>query len=58
MFISINTYHRFTVMAGMFTEMEEDTLADNLDIMSGTEYAIEQTEQDTLMYPISKVPNV
>ena len=50
-------YHRFTVMAGMFTEMEEDTL-DNLDIMSGTEYAIEQTEQDTLMYPISNVPNV
>ena len=44
-------------MAGMFTEMEEDTL-DNLDIMSGTEYAIEQTEQDTLMYPISNVPNV
>ena len=52
-------YHRFTVMAGMFTEMEEDTLAaDNLDIMSGTEYAIEQTEQDTLMYPMSNVPNV
>ena len=31
LFLSINTYHRFTVMAGMFTEMEEDTLADHFD---------------------------
>ena len=45
-----------SVMTGMFTEMEEDTLADNLDILYGTEHAIEQTAQDTLrVYPMSGV---
>ena len=44
----ISVQHSQPVVARLLTEMEERLLADNLDHMHGTEYAIEEVAQDML----------
>ena len=44
----ISVQHSQPVVARLLTEMEERLLADNLDEMHGTEYAIEEVAQDML----------
>ncbi len=42
----ISAHHPQTVVKLLLTEMKESLLADNLDHMYGTEYAIEEVTQD------------
>ncbi len=44
----ISVHHPQPLVARLLAEMEKGLLADNLDQMYGTEYAIEQVAQDML----------